>query len=139
MRNEDRLNSARVALRLCFGLVPVVAGLDKFTSLLTDWSQYVAPLAADLLPVSVQTFLRIVGVVEVGVGTAILTRWPVIGSYVAALWLSLVAVNVGLAGYFDVAVRDAVLAVAAFALARLSAEPTAGSPVRWVEESRLAA
>ena len=114
------LESSRIALRVSFGLVPLLAGLDKFTYLLTDWSQYVGPVVRSLLPVSPQTFLYAVGVVEIVVGLAVLTRWTVIGSYVAAGWLALIAVNLVLAGFFDIAVRDVVLAVAAFTLARLT-------------------
>jgi len=115
-----RLEPARIALRVSFGLVPLLAGLDKFTYLLTDWSAYVGPVARSLLPVDPHTFLYAVGIVEVLVGLAVLTRWTVIGSYAAAGWLTLVAVNLVLAGFFDIAVRDAVLAVAAFTLARLT-------------------
>ena len=116
-----RLESSRLALRVSFGLVPLLAGLDKFTYFLTDWSAYVGPITRSLLPVSPQTFLYAVGIVEVLVGLAVLTRWTRIGSYVAAGWLTLIAVNLVLAGFFDIAVRDVVLAVAAFTLARLTA------------------
>jgi hypothetical protein len=61
----------------------------------------------------------IVGVIEFAVGISILTALPVVGSYVASAWLLLVAVNLTLSGYFDVAVRDVVLSIGAFALARL--------------------
>lgn len=115
-----RLESSRIALRASFGLLPLLAGLDKFTYFLTDWSAYVGPVTRSLLPVSAQTFLYAVGIVEVIVGIAVLTRWTVIGSYVAAGWLTLIAVNLVLAGFFDIAVRDVVLAVAAFTLARLT-------------------
>jgi hypothetical protein len=115
-----RLESARIALRVSFGLLPLLAGLDKFTYLLTDWSAYVGPVARSLLPVDPQTFLYAVGIVEILVGLAVLTRWTAIGSYAAAGWLTLVAVNLVLAGFFDIAVRDVVLAVAAFTLARLT-------------------
>jgi uncharacterized membrane protein YphA (DoxX/SURF4 family) len=115
-----RLESSRIALRVSFGLLPLLAGLDKFTYFLTDWSAYVGPVARSLLPVSPQTFLYAVGIVEVLVGLAVLTRWTRIGSYVAAGWLTLIAVNLVLAGFFDIAVRDVVLAVAAFTLARLT-------------------
>lgn len=115
-----RLESPRIALRVSFGLVPLLAGLDKFTYLLTDWSAYVGPVAGALLPVEPATFLYAVGVVEILVGLAVLTRWTVIGSYAAAGWLTLVAANLVLAGFFDIAVRDLVLAVAAFTLARLT-------------------
>jgi uncharacterized membrane protein YphA (DoxX/SURF4 family) len=115
-----RLESSRIALRVSFGLLPLLAGLDKFTYFLTDWSAYVGPVTRSLLPVSPQTFLYAVGIVEVLVGLAVLTRWTVIGSYVAAGWLTLIAVNLVLAGFFDIAVRDVVLAVGAFTLARLT-------------------
>jgi hypothetical protein len=123
------LEAPRTALRLAFGLVPVLAGLDKFTYLLTDWSQYVAPAARAVLPVAPETFLYVAGIIEVAVGLAILTRWTVLGSYVAAVWLTLIAGNLVLAGYFDVAVRDLVMAVAAVTLARLTEvhEATAGA------------
>ncbi len=117
----ERLETPRVALRIAFGLVPLLAGLDKFTYLLTDWSKYVSPFARSLLPVAPTTFLYVVGIVEILVGLAILTRWTEIGSYVAAAWLAVIAANLVLAGYFDVAVRDLVMAVAALTLARLTA------------------
>ncbi|MGE0022007.1 MAG: hypothetical protein AB7S70_00030 [Hyphomicrobium sp.] len=115
-----RLESSRIALRVSFGLLPLLAGLDKFTYLLTDWSAYVGPVARSLLPVDAETFLYAVGIIEILVGVAVLTRWTVIGSYAAAGWLSVIAVNLVIAGFFDIAVRDVVLAVAAFTLARLT-------------------
>jgi len=115
-----QLEAPRIALRLTFGLVPLLAGLDKFTYLLTDWSAYVAPIARSVLPVAPETFLYVVGIVEILVGLAVLTRWTVIGSYAAAVWLTLVAGNLALAGFFDVAVRDLAMVVAAFTLARLT-------------------
>ena len=115
-----RLESPRIALRISFGLLPLLAGLDKFTYLLTDWSAYVGPVARALLPVDAEMFLYAVGIVEIFVGVAVLTRWTVIGSYAAAAWLTVIAVNLVVAGFFDIAVRDLVLAVAAFTLARLT-------------------
>jgi hypothetical protein len=64
--------------------------------------------------------MHIVGLVEIVVGVAILTRFPKIGAYVAAIWLLAIAANLFLTGhYFDVAVRDVWLAVGAFALGEL--------------------
>ena len=116
-----QLEAPRIALRLTFGLVPLLAGLDKFTYLLTDWSQYVARPVAALLPVAPETFLYVAGIVEILVGLSVLTRWTMLASYVAAAWLVLIALNLVIAGFFDVAVRDLAMAVAAFTLARLTA------------------
>jgi hypothetical protein len=72
-----------------------------------------------LLPFSIDVFMSIVGVVEFVVGISILTALPVVGAYVASAWLILIAVNLTLGGYFDIAVRDVVLSIGAFTLARL--------------------
>lgn len=130
------LEAPRVALRVAFGLVPLLAGLDKFTNLLTDWSHYLAPFAVSLLPLPPATFLHVVGLIEIAVGVAILTRWTLIGSYVAALWLTLIAANLVLAGFYDVAVRDLVLALSAFTLARLTQVHEAGAAVPETEQPR---
>jgi hypothetical protein len=117
---DNRLEVPWKALRFGIGLMATFAGIDKFFNLLTDWTGYVSPAAAALLPVSVETFMGLVGVIEVAVGVAILTGLTRLGAYVASAWLLAVAANLLLAGFFDVAVRDAVLATAAFTLARLA-------------------
>jgi hypothetical protein len=133
---DHQLGIRSAALRLMFGLTATLAGLDKFFNLLADWTSYVSPAAAQLLPVSAPTFMYAVGVIEVGVGLAILGIAPVVGAYIASAWLLLVAANLLLAGYLDVAVRDVVMSVAAFTLARLL-ELRAGAPVRTeVAETR---
>ena len=117
---DSRLNVPWLALRLGIGLTATLAGLDKFFNLLTNWSQYVSPLAVQMLPFSTTTFMGIVGIVELAVGIAVLTAWTRLGAYLASAWLTLVAINLALAGYFDVAVRDVVMSIGAFTLARLT-------------------
>lgn len=107
-------------LRWTYGLVPVLAGLDKYFELLADWDAYLAPAMQALLPVSAGSFMAIVGVIEIAVGVMILTRWTRLGAYVAMAWLTLIALNLLLAGHYDVAVRDLVMAVGAYTLARLA-------------------
>jgi len=118
---DSRIVTARGALRIAIGLMATLAGLDKFLNLLADWPSYVAPIAAHLLPVSAQTFMYAVGVIELAVGITILFVRPSLGAFVASAWLLLVAGNLVLGAHFDIAVRDVVLAVASFALAELSA------------------
>ena len=83
--------------------------------------------AARLLPIPTTTFMAIVGVIEIAVGLAILTRWTRLAAYVASAWLLAIAANLVLAGFYDVAVRDVVMAIAAFTLARM-AEVRADAP-----------
>ena len=116
---DSRLQTPAQVLRMAIGLMATLAGADKFLNILADWGSYVSPLAAQLLPFSTDVFMALVGIVEVAVGISILTALPVVGSYVASAWLLLVAVNLTLGGHFDVAVRDVVLAIGAFTLARL--------------------
>ena len=126
---DQKLNSAFLALRWTYGLVPLLAGLDKFFNLLADWPAYLSPAVRGMLPVGAETFMHAVGVVEVLVGIMILARWTRLGAYLAGGWLAAIAVNLVLAGALDVAVRDLAMAVGAYTLARLSeARETAGSP-----------
>src|SRR5687767_15595962 len=117
---DNRLNTPWLALRYGIGATATLAGIDKFFNLLADWGSYVSPLATQVLPFSTETFMGIVGVIEFAVGAAILTGWTRLGAYVASAWLLGVAVNLALAGLFDVAVRDVVMSISAYTLARLA-------------------
>ena len=120
---EPRSDAPWWTLRLTYGVVALVAGLDKFTNILTDWTQYLNPLALEVVPVSAETFMRGVGVVEILVGVLIFTRFTRVAAYVMAAWLAAIAVNLLTMGaYYDVAVRDLVMAIGAFTLARLTEE-----------------
>ena len=121
---DDRLTTPFRVLRLTLGLTAALAGLDKFFNILADWGGYVGPFARALLPVSVGSFMAAVGVIEIAVGVAILGAAPRLGAYVASAWLLLVAANLALGGHFDIAVRDVVMSVAAFALARTLEVPS---------------
>jgi uncharacterized membrane protein YphA (DoxX/SURF4 family) len=122
-------NSIYQPLRLAYGLVPLLAGLDKFFGLLADWEAYLSPTIAGLLPVSPGTFMAVVGVIEIAVGVMVLTRWVRLGAYLAMGWLVLIAINLVLAGFLDIAVRDLAMAVGAYTLARL-AEARQGAAMR---------
>lgn len=121
MRKE--LESAWWMLRIGFGAAPALAGLDKIfrTNLLADWPAYISPLATAVLPVSGEAFMQVIGVVELAVGLMVLTSATRLGAYIAAAWLVAIALNLVTTGhYFDVAVRDLLMAVAAYTLARLT-------------------
>ncbi len=111
---------AFLLLRTVFTVAPILFGLDKFFEVLTDWERYLAPQINDLIPGSAHQAMLIVGVVEIAAGilVAILPR---IGGYVVAAWLAGIILNLLLIGnYYDVALRDFGLLVAALALARLA-------------------
>jgi uncharacterized membrane protein YphA (DoxX/SURF4 family) len=114
------VQQAYTLLHLAFVVAPIVAGLDKFTNLLVDWSNYLAPVAVNLLPMSGDAFMYIVGVIEIVAGIVVLLR-PRFGGYLVAVWLWGIILNLLLIpGYFDVALRDFGLSLGALALARLS-------------------
>lgn len=117
--NTKELDAPYTALRLTYGLVPLLAGADKFLNLLADWPKYVSPLISGTLGISPETLMHIVGPVEIVVGLLVLTRWPRLGAWIAAAWLTLISLNLLAAGHIDIAVRDLAMAVGAFTLARL--------------------
>jgi uncharacterized membrane protein YphA (DoxX/SURF4 family) len=118
---QNRLQTIQTISKIALGLMAFLAGLDKFFNLLTNWEQYVSPLAQRMLPLSPSTLMHVVGVIEIVVGLAILTKVTRLGAYVAAIWLLCIAVELVTTGrFFDIAVRDVELAIAAFVLARLT-------------------
>lgn len=107
-------------LRLGFTVAPIIAGLDKFLQLLTNWDKYVAPAVPATLGIAPHTFMMLVGVIEIAAGLLVAVK-PRFGGYLVSAWLVGIIVNLLLVGgYLDVALRDLGLAMGAFALARLA-------------------
>jgi uncharacterized membrane protein YphA (DoxX/SURF4 family) len=121
MQKQHDLDTPWWTLRVTFGLVPIVAGLDKFTHVLVDWNKYLSPLAREVLPISGSSFMMIVGVIEIVAGVLVLSRFTRFGAYLVSAWLLGIALNLVATGtYFDIAVRDVVMAIGAFTLAKLT-------------------
>lgn len=116
--NTNMKNTAEM-LKYIYGLVPIIAGLDKFTNVLTDWSIYLSDSVASLLPVEAATFMMIVGIIEIIAGVLVFIR-PKEGAYLVMGWLIAIALTLILSWhYVDIAVRDLVMASGAYALAQL--------------------
>ena len=119
---DKRLNTAWWVLRIGFGLGPILAGLDKYFNILTQWAMYLNPLVPRITHLRPETFMHVVGVVEIAAGILVLSgRFTRIGSYVVMLWLWGIAANLLTTGLFlDVAVRDIEISLGVFALAKLT-------------------
>ena len=127
---SDPTYQAYAVLRVAFVVAPVVFGLDKFTNLLVQWDQYLAPALSGLLPVTPHQAMYAVGVVEVVAGLVVAFH-PRLGATVVAAWLGGIILNLLLLpGFYDVALRDLGLLSAAVALQRLATrfDPR---PVLW--------
>jgi hypothetical protein len=117
---RDPAYQAYVLLRTAFTVAPIVFGVDKFFNLLTDWSRYLSPAVNDLVPGSGHQLMLVVGVVEVVAGLLVAFR-PQLGAYLVVGWLAGIIVNLLLVpGFYDIALRDFGLLLAALALARLA-------------------
>lgn len=107
-------------LQFGFTAAPILAGLDKFFNLLTDWHAYLAPVVQKIIPASV--FMPVVGVIETAAGILVAVK-PKIAAPIVGVWLLGIIVNLLLTGhYFDIALRDLGLSLGAFALGRLAVE-----------------
>ncbi|RIK14779.1 MAG: hypothetical protein DCC50_10240 [Acidobacteria bacterium] len=117
---RDPAYAAFWLLRVGFVVLPLWMGVDKFFNGLTDWPDYLAPWIVGLLPFSAQTAMYVVGVVEIVAGVAVAVK-PRYAAYVVALWLAGIIVNLlTWSGFYDVALRDLGLLVAALSLALLA-------------------
>ena len=114
-------HQAYLALWVGFMVLPLVVGLDKlfeFTG--TTWTNYLATWVDDIVPGSASDAMMIVGVIEIAAAVLVAVA-PRIGAYVVAAWLAGIIVNlVSTGNYYDIALRDLGLMIAAIALARLA-------------------
>ena len=79
----SQLHQTWWSLRVTYGLLAFLAGLDKFFNVLTNWEHYLSPTVTSVVPFSASTFMHMVGVVEMMVGILILAKWTRIGAYIA--------------------------------------------------------
>lgn len=114
------ISNLQLILKYTFTIVPIAAGADKFLNLLVDWTTYISPSMAGLLPFEPATFMMIVGVIEIFAGVLVFTKTR-LGAYIVSLWLFLIALSLLFTWHHtDVAVRDIVMAISAYVLARVT-------------------
>ena len=123
VRSTDWSNpafQAFVLLRVGFTVAPILFGLDKFADWLVNWEIYLAPEINDIVPGNAHQAMLAVGVIEIVAGLVVALR-PKFGGYLVAAWLGGIIVNLLLqADYYDIALRDFGLLLAALTLARLA-------------------
>lgn len=119
---SDPAYQGYLLLRIGFTVAPILFGLDKFFNVLVHWEQYLAPWIEHIIPGSASAAMHVVGVVEIAAGLAVALK-PRYGAYLVAAWLGGIIVNLlTYSGYYDVALRDVGLLLAALTLARLASE-----------------
>src|SRR5437773_4024410 len=84
--SNEIVRSVWVVLRITFGLVPIVAGIDKFTDILANWDMYLNPSIVSMLPFSAHVFMQIVGGIEIVAGIIVLAK-PSVGGWIVMAWL----------------------------------------------------
>jgi uncharacterized membrane protein YphA (DoxX/SURF4 family) len=117
---RDPRYQAFALLRLAFIVAPIAFGLDKFFNVMVDWPQYLAPWINDIAPGTGQEFMYFVGGIEIAAGLAVALK-PRYGAYVVAGWLGGIIISLlTYSDYYDIALRDFGLMLAALTLARLA-------------------
>jgi uncharacterized membrane protein HdeD (DUF308 family) len=79
-------------LHAAFVIAPIVAGIDKFLHLLTNWDEYLAPRIAALSPIGGHGLMVAIGPIEIIAGLLVAFR-PRIGAYVVMAWLLGIIIN----------------------------------------------
>ena len=109
-------------LHVGFSVLPIIAGADKFLHYLVNWDMYLAPAVARYTFMSDHHFMMVIGVIEILSGVLVAVK-PHVGGYVVMAWLWGIIINLMLLhGFYDVALRDFGLSLAALALARISGD-----------------
>jgi uncharacterized membrane protein YphA (DoxX/SURF4 family) len=119
---EDPAYQAFWLLRIGFTVAPILFGIDKFANVMVNWEKYLAPWIRHASPLSATHTMYVVGVIEIIAGIAVAIK-PRYAAYIVAAWLAGIIVNLlSYSGYYDVALRDFGLLLAALTLARLASK-----------------
>ncbi|MGN6371904.1 MAG: hypothetical protein ACTHM1_02795 [Solirubrobacteraceae bacterium] len=119
---DDPAYQAFWLLRIGFTVAPILFGVDKFANVMVNWESYLAPWIRELSPLSATHTMYVVGVIEIIAGVAVAIK-PRYAAYVVAAWLGGIIVNLlTYSGFYDVALRDFGLLLAALTLARLASK-----------------
>ena len=119
---DDPAYQAFVTLRVGFTVVPIVMGIDKFFNNLVDWERYLAHWVDSISPLSAVHTMHVVGVIEIVAGVLVALK-PRYFAYLVAAWLGGIVINLlTYSGYYDIALRDAALMLAALTLGRLASK-----------------
>lgn len=117
---SDPAYAAFLTLRIGFTVLPILMGVDKFTNKLVNWESYLAPWIVDVSPIGAHQVMLIVGVIEILAGIAVAIK-PRYAAYVVAAWLAGIIINLlTYPGFYDVALRDFGLMLAALTLGGLA-------------------
>lgn len=121
--NQNIFASQRI-LKYAFGVSLVLIGLDKVfhTNIVTEWEKYVSPLALSVLPITAVTLVSVLGVTEIIVGALFLTRFQKLAASLTILALAAIIINLFSLGLYDIALRDALIALSAYVFILLTAE-----------------
>jgi uncharacterized membrane protein YphA (DoxX/SURF4 family) len=109
-------------LRIAFTAAPILFGIDKFFNWTVHWPDYLAGWINHIMPGSAQDFMYFVGGVEIAAGLIVAVA-PMIGAPLVAGWLAGIIVNLLTnepPEYYDIALRDFGLLLAALTLTRLA-------------------
>jgi hypothetical protein len=115
------VHRTHTTLKYLFGLLPIIAGADKFTNFIVNWEMYLNPMILRIVPMTAHNFMLLVGVIEIVAGIIVFMK-PRLGGIIVGAWLLGIALQLILWGrHLDVAVRDIAMAIGGcLTLVRLS-------------------
>jgi hypothetical protein len=114
------LNFTIGLLQWTYGLAAIIVGADKFFHFLVNWHKYLSPLISAVLPYTITEQMYAIGIIEIIAGVIVLSRFTRFGAYLIALWFFVVIADlIILNDFYDIILRDFVIAVGAIALGNL--------------------
>jgi len=123
-------NDLWIMLKYAYGLVPILLGVDKFFYFIVNWNIYVSPLIMAQLPITITQLVMAVGIIEIIAGLIVLSPWSKFGAYLVAAWILVIVANLlTIGGFFDIVLRDLVIALGYIAYGLLTQLKETSRPV----------
>jgi len=120
--NPKKISLVVSLLKTTYGLLFLIAGLDKFFNTAVHWGKHMSGYFLSIIPLDMKTLIFIIGLFEIFLGILIfLPKWTKTGSLIASVLLIFIALNlISLRSYYDLALCYIVMAIGALALSILT-------------------
>ncbi len=123
-QHTSSLYTPWLALKIIYGLIVLIAGIDKFLFILSPHNDnFISALVKAILPVSTLHFLYGVGIFEIIIGIMILTNFTYWGALLLMAWYLIIDVNLFTIGptFYLLILTNLGHAAASYTLAKLTA------------------
>jgi uncharacterized membrane protein len=124
MKNNKQL--VNKLLTYTFVIFLFTIGIDKVVqkNFISDWQSLIGPVVYFLSPLHASTIVIVEGIIEIMLGTLLLTRWKTGSLALLVLMIAIITTDLFILHYYNLAIREIILIIVCVAIYLLDRDTT---------------